>query len=156
MMTSVPYDAYDAHPSTPNGQTLMLPPEGTVPVGYEPDVYGPEEPEAIRAGEELINPIEPSPEALDRGQRVFETICFVCHGPEGEGNGPIIGRFPNPASLLSEHARSYPDGRIFHVITHGQGLMPSHAVQVLPADRWKVILHVRRLQAASLPEGGSP
>jgi hypothetical protein len=42
----------------------------------------------------------------------------------------------------------YPDGRIFHVITRGQGLMASYAVQVLPEDRWAVILHVRTIQRA--------
>ena len=151
MLVSVPYDAYDANPATASGQTLMLPPEGTIPVGWIPFPYGPGEEEAIRAGEELVNPVEPSPEALARGKKVFETMCFVCHGPGGQGDGPIIGRFPNPASLLADHARSYPDGRIFHVITWGQGLMPSHAVQILPEDRWRVILYVRQLQRGSAP-----
>ncbi len=42
----------------------------------------------------------------------------------------------------------YPDGGFFHVITRGQGLMASYAVQVLPEDRWAVILHVRTIQRA--------
>lgn len=153
MFESVPYDAYDERPSSPSGVPLelRLPPEGTVPIGHFSDPYAPTEADAIRAGEELVNPEAPSEEALTRGRHVFETMCLVCHGPEGEGDGPIIGRFPNPASLLAEHARSYSDGRIYHVISHGQGLMPSHAVQVLPADRWRVVLYVRALQAAAAP-----
>ena len=35
------------------------------------------------------------------------------------------------------------------VYARGQGIMPSHAAQVLPEDRWRVVLHLRRLQ-----EGG--
>ena len=149
MYVSLAYDAYDPNPNTPNGQTLLLPPEGTVPVDFHPFDYLEGEPEAIRAGEELLNPFQPTPVNLERGKEVYETICIVCHGPGGEGDGPIIGRFPNPPNLLAEHARSYPDGRIYHVITRGQGLMPSHAVQVRPDDRWKTILYVRQLQ-----EGG--
>jgi mono/diheme cytochrome c family protein len=142
MMESVPREYYER---------ILLPPEGTIPVGYHPFPFGEGEDEAIRAGEELVNPFEPSPEVLRRGREVFETMCMVCHGARGEGDGPIIGRFPNPPSLVAERARSFPDGRIFHVITRGQGIMPSHAVQVLPDDRWKVVLYLRELQA-----GGDP
>jgi len=138
MMESVPHEDYER---------ILLPPEGTIPVGYYPFTYGESEEEAIRAGEELVNPFEPTPEVLARGQQVFETMCLVCHGVGGEGDGPIIGRFPNPPNYLSERTRGFPDGRIFHVITRGQGIMPSHAVQVRPDDRWKVVLYVRELQA---------
>lgn len=138
MMESVPHEDYER---------ILAPPEGTIPVGYYPFTYGDSEEEAIRAGEELVNPIEASPEVLQRGRQVFETMCLVCHGAGGEGDGPIIGRFPNPPNLRAERATGFPDGRIFHVITRGQGIMPSHAVQVLPDDRWKVVLYVRELQS---------
>ncbi len=101
---------------------------------------------AYRAGAELRNPFAPTPEALARGKRVYETICVVCHGPQGQGDGPIIGRFPNPPSLTADRAKGLPDGQLFHIITRGQGIMPSHAVQVLPEDRWRAVLHVRQLR----------
>jgi len=146
MLESIPYDDYDPHPDTAAGQTLMLPPEGTVPIGFVPFDYGTGDDEALRAGQELQNPLEATPDELARGRHVYETMCLVCHGVGGEGDGPIIGRFPNPPSLLAERAMTFPDGRIYHIITRGQGIMPSHAVQVRPPDRWRVILHVRRLQ----------
>lgn len=147
MMESVPYEYYDG---------ALAPPEGTIPIDFHPFPYGEGDEEAARAGEELVNPFEPTPEVLRRGREVFETMCLVCHGAGGEGDGPIIGRFPNPPSLLAERARSFPDGRIFHVITRGQGIMPSHAVQVRPDDRWKVVLYVRELQLGDDDEGGTP
>ena len=57
------------------------------------------------------------------------------------------------AELASDHAtaaraKGYPDGRIVHVISRGQGIMPAHAAQVLPEDRWRVVLYVRALQGA--------
>jgi hypothetical protein len=42
------------------------------------------------------------------------------------------------------------DGQMFHVLTKGQGNMPSYAVQVAPEDRWKAILHVRTLQKGAV------
>ena len=62
---------------------------------------------------------------------------------------PIIGRFPNPPNLLADRAREFSDGRLFHIISLGQGIMSPYAAQLLPDDRWRVILYVRTLQ--SLP-----
>lgn len=146
MLRSVPYDTYDRNGVTKSGQTLQLPPEGTVPREGAAFPYGPGPEEARRAGAELRNPIVPSPAALRRGQQVYDTVCAVCHGAQGAGDGPIIGRFPNPPALTAEHAKQLPDGRIYHIITRGQALMPSHAAQVLPRDRWHVILYLRQLQ----------
>ena len=149
MVDSGVVHAYDKTDATKNGQSLMLPPEGSVPVGFTPFLYGSGPEEASRAGRELKNPFEATPSNLARGRQVFETICYVCHGLKGEGDGPIIGRFPNPPSLMAARAKGFADGRIFHVITRGQGIMPSHAVQVLADDRWRVILHLRQMQEAA-------
>ena len=46
-----------------------------------------------------------------------------------------------------EHAINMADGQMFHVISTGQGNMASYASQVEREDRWRAILHVRRLQA---------
>ncbi len=148
MMEAIPYESYAASSVTADGKAMLLPPEGTVPVDFQPFAYGADEDAAILAGAELINPLEATPDNLRRGRQVYESMCQICHGPGGDGDGPIIGRFPNPPSFLAEHARSYPDGQIYHVITRGQGIMPSHAVQVLPDDRWRVVMHLRQLQAA--------
>lgn len=149
MHFSVPYDAYDPNPVTHSGETLLLPPDGTVPLSGAAFPYGPEPAEAERAGRELANPLEATAANLGRGKQVFENVCIVCHGPGGAGDGPVIGRFPNPPSLTAAHARGYPDGRIVHVISRGQGIMPPHAAQVLIEDRWRLVLYLRELQGGS-------
>ena len=158
MFQSVSYKAYDPNPVLARGQTLQLPPEGTVPLERAASAFGPGPEEAQRAGRELRNPVAVTAATLKRGQRVYESVCVVCHGPQGQGDGPIIGRFPNPPSLLAERARGMADGQVFHIITRGQGIMPSHAAQVLPDDRWRVIHHLRQLQGVlpRLGEGPPP
>lgn len=146
MDQSVPYDTYDPNPVTANGQTLLMPPEGTIPLGHHPFLYGPGEAEAARAGKDLTNPVDPTPEALARGAQVYSTFCAICHGDGGAGDGPIIGRFPNPPSLLARRARELPAGTLFHVISRGQGIMASYSVQIRADDRWRLVHHVRRLQ----------
>jgi mono/diheme cytochrome c family protein len=149
MYYSVPYDSYDPNPVLRGGQTLLTPPEGTVPMTGEAFAYGPGPEEALRAGVELSNPETTDAATLARGKQVYENVCAVCHGPAGQGDGPIIGRFPNPPSLTAARARTLPDGHIVHIISRGQGIMPPHAAQVTLADRWRVVLHLRQLQGGA-------
>ena len=148
MVDSVPVDPYDRDPLGKGHYSIYKAPEGSVPHGYVPFRYGKDKKEAERAGRELLSPLQGSAADLKRGQFVFDTWCAVCHGPKGEGDGPVIGagRFPGPPSLLADRARNLADGHLFHIVTHGQGIMPSYAVQVRPADRWKAIAWVRKLQ----------
>jgi mono/diheme cytochrome c family protein len=146
MVDSVPFDTFSPNPVTHDGKTLMLPAKGTIPRGFTPFHYGPGPVEAERAGRELSSPVPESPEVLARGEKVFRTFCTPCHGAAGQGDGPVVPRFPQPPSLTAAHAKAMPDGRIFHVITHGQGLMPSHASQIAADDRWRAIHWVRSLQ----------
>ena len=152
MADSVPYDTFAPNPNTPDGKTLLAPPQGTVARGHLPLHFAAGKEEAERAGRELKSPLQPTPENLKRGEAVFQSRCFPCHGRTGQGDGPVIPAFPMPPPLTAEHARGLPDGQIFHIVSFGQGLMPSHAAQVRPEDRWKVLFYLRALQA----KGGKP
>jgi mono/diheme cytochrome c family protein len=128
---------------------MRSPVPGTVPRGFTPYRY--EAKDSLLAQSELENPLPRTSEVLGRGQRVFMTYCVVCHGPKGDGQGYIVPKFPMPPSLLSQKVSEWRDGRIYHVITRGQNLMPSYASQILPEDRWAVIHYVRALERAANP-----
>jgi mono/diheme cytochrome c family protein len=153
MIDPVPYESFSANPVLPGGRTNQPPPPGAIALGETPFAYGPGPDEAARAGRELVNPLAAAsaPADVARGEQVFRAVCAACHGPTGQGDGPIVPRFPAPPSLTAAHAIALPDGQLFHVMMRGQGLMPSHAPQVAPADRWRVVLFVRALQ-----KGGQP
>ena len=147
MQYSPAYRSQTANPVLPNGMTEQPPVFGTLPRGFEPFHYGPEPAEAERAGRELKNPFTATPENLARGQYIFSNYCLVCHGATGGGDGPLVPKYPNPPSYVTEKSKALPDGNMFHVITVGRNNMPSHAAQVSADDRWKVILYIRKLQA---------
>ena len=128
---------------------MRNPVPGTIPVGYTPYRYAAGD--SLLAGQELVNPLPRTQAVLERGHTVFMNTCVVCHGPEGDGQGYIVPIYPMPPSLHSLKVRNWPDGRIFHVITRGQNLMPSYATQILPEDRWAVIHYVRALERSHLP-----
>ncbi len=135
-----------AHDGLPEGMIMQLPPEGAVARGSRPFHYGPSAAERKRAGAELTNPVAPSPEALKRGKRAYETFCLPCHGAGGNGDGPLIPKYPNPPSFRSKQTKALSDGEMFHTITLGWKKMASYASQLEPDERWEVIRYVRTLQ----------
>ncbi len=146
MYESTSYKAQKEDANSKDGAAARVPPEGTVPRGFQPYHYGVNETD--RAGKELRNPLLSTHANMGRGQKIFNIYCIVCHGLKGTGEGFVVPPFPRPPSLLTEKIRNWPDGSIFHVITRGQNIMPSYAVQIQPDDRWAVILYVRALQRA--------
>ncbi len=151
MRYSVPYDSFAANPVFGDGKTLRRPAPGTIPRGFLPFPYGPDE--AERAGRELENPWPATPEVLARGEHLYRTFCRVCHGETGAGDGPLVPEIAPPPAYTSTGVRDYPPGRIFHVVTRGTGRMPSYRVQISRDDRWKLVHWVARLQRG---EGGAP
>ncbi|MFO7693150.1 MAG: cytochrome c [Vicinamibacterales bacterium] len=134
----------DVFGARPTG--LMEPQPGTVAVGESPYPYA--QSEADRAGAELVNPIQPSPEAVAHGKFVYENVCIACHGPKGAGDGHVTALFPKPPSLMTQKVRDWPDGQLFHRPMRGQNSMPSHSRQVDATDAWSVILYIREMQKA--------
>lgn len=130
-----------------NGASVLMPPEHTIARGHKP--YRLED--AEEAGARLVNPLALTRASLERGQKIYNIYCMACHGDRGHGDGPIVNPYPIPKSLHSDDMRRWKDGHLFHVITKGQGIMPSYAQQVAPEDRWAVINYVRALQRAENP-----
>lgn len=137
MVESVPYDAFAKNPVFPDGKTLREPVPGTVARGARP----------IRDARALANPFRSTPEVVERGRKVFQSICAACHGPGGRGDGAATKRgVPPPPSLLGERLRALKDGEIFQIVTFGQGNMAPHAALVERDDRWKVVHFLRTLK----------
>ena len=78
----------------------------------------------------------------------------MCHGIDGQAGTPVAGNMAlrPPPSLLHEHLRQAPAGRIFAAITEGYGFMPSYAAELPVRDRWAVVGYVRALQLAQRAE----
>ncbi len=152
MVVSVPYNAHDPNENFVDGKTLQYASEGQINRENFPLHYQVSPEEAVRAGEELYSPFSDTVDYDNvRGEKVFTTFCQPCHGIGGLGDGAVVKKgFPPPPSFFAEHARNIKDGQMFHILTYGQGNMPSLASQVNRLDRWRAILHIRELQKKSL------
>lgn len=96
------------------------------------------------------NPVEANEASLERGQELYALHCALCHGPQGQGNGPFsafLRTYP-PADLTAANSVNLSDGAIFLTITHGvEDRMPAlHQNIPVVEDRWHVVNYVRELQ----------
>lgn len=147
MAHSLAYETYSANPNFEDGSTMRTPPEGTVPRGQLPYEYPATLEGRTQAGLELQNPLEPLPEVIERGKELYTVFCSNCHGTLGDGKGDLFtsGKYPiPPKSLITEEFKAKPQGETFHVITRGWGVMGSHAAQIKPEDRWKIVTYVEK------------
>ena len=101
-----------------------------------------------RAGLELNSPIAMTDETVAEGKVIYQRFCIHCHGKTGQGDGtvPSNSEYPPPPSYTSNNLKDLPEGKMFHTITYGKGMMGSHASQLNKKDRWLVIQYVKYLQ----------
>lgn len=147
-MYKQPYvQAMEADRLNPAINTLRTPPAGTVPVDWVPFP----QPADVTGMDHLANPLPLTPAVLAKGRQIFDTYCIVCHGPKADGLGYIVPKMTQPPALIAGAPLLFSDGRIFSIITGGQGNMPSYQTELDPAERWAVIRYVRVLQRAANP-----
>jgi cytochrome c553 len=131
------------------------PPVGTIPFQADPNMAQfmfpyplkntPEDYE--RAATEIHSPLQSNKANIERGANIYSHMCTHCHGKEGHGdgaiakNGKILG-IPDYSTKLKD----LPEGKIFHTLTYGKGLMGQHASQLTKLDRWQVVEWVKCLQ----------
>ena len=151
MYYSEPYNAYSPNPVLNDSVTMLTPVEGTIPRGYEAYPYKRRSyPDQLKAGEELVNPVEVNAETLAGGKEQYMIFCASCHGPMGKGDGFLYKskKFTaKPTSLVESYVQGQRDGEIYHIITMGSlsGLMGPHGGQITPENRWKIINYMRSI-----------
>lgn len=107
------------------------------------------------AGDSLTSPLAQVGKAeIEAGQEIYTLMCTQCHGEEGKGDGALSrnGHIQGIPSY-SDKLKDLPEGKMFHTLTYGKGLMGSHASQLSQKDRWLVIEYIKVLQqGGEMPE----
>lgn len=117
--------------------------------------------DSLALSENIKNPLDSSAAILADGKILYEIYCDHCHGAKGTGDGKVAAggvkivvngeekersTYNGVANLTSDALKNISEGHIFHVITHGKGLMWPHGSQISPEDRWKISKYVKTLQ----------
>lgn len=136
----------EKQPSIRPQEAPLLPPPGAVPrQGREPRM------DRVKAGEQLRNPVAPTPASLENGKRLFLIYCALCHGPDAKGGGPVAAKFIPPPDLTLELFRQRPDGFLYGTIRDGGALMPGQGEALSSRERWDVVNYLRILQGKTSP-----
>ncbi len=61
--------------------------------------------------------------AQSDGQKLFDTNCAKCHGPDGSG-GTVVGKAVGAKDLRAAEAKKMTDAEIYTQIDQGKGNMP--------------------------------
>lgn len=157
MYRSPSIETYGVNTNFADSMSARLPVAGTISQGSMPGQASlidalpyayPNTPEGYEsAGLNLKSPFEKTEMTTAQGKVIFEKMCMHCHGSQGGGDGSLIatGKFPPPPAYNGP-LKTLPEGKMFHTITYGKGLMGSHASQLSKTDRWKVIHYIQELQ----------
>lgn len=155
MYRSPSYETYSSNPLFADSSTARQPVAGTVARGdntyndYDRLPYPfPNTPEGYEAaGTGFHSPLMKNDTTLAEGKTLYTNFCSHCHGAAGKGDGAVaLNNGPVPPAYDSETIKNLPEGKMFHSITWGKNMMGSHASQVTPTQRWKIIMYVQTLQ----------
>lgn len=108
--------------------------------------------EFLTMAKTLTNPVEPTPENLARGKKIFTSTgaCYTCHGIEGKGDGEAgVGLFPPPRNFTDPKFHGLrTDGELYWVVRHGSPgtSMFAYAPQIISEeDAWYAVSYVQTL-----------
>ena len=89
------------------------------------------------------NPLQPKPELIAGGRKVFLRECAQCHGERGEG-----GKRKHAPNLAQPAVQEQSDGALFWMITNGNPRREMPAWSRLPGlQRWQLVLFLRTLKS---------
>lgn len=151
--TTYPIDFFSAMHYQHSFRTLepprFLSPEGAVPQqGRAPSFTT----EQIL---QLQNPVEADEASIAIGQQVYDVNCAVCHGGDGNGNGPMAEYLVNnearpPADLTAERLVNVEDNHFYNVVTNGlPPYMPAFGNLIQGENIWHLVNYIRELQGGA-------
>jgi len=102
---------------------------------------------APKSANAMKNPFVNDENAAKKGKRIFNQICFICHGLKGDGKGVGgVSLNPKPANFLSMRVRGESDGAIFWKMTEGNPPMASYKDIYTKEQRWQLVSYIRQLE----------
>lgn len=87
--------------------------------------------------------------SVARGDSLFHTVCWTCHGKTLIGDGPVTAKFIPPPDLLAEGTRQRSDGYIYMYMRHGGAIMPAYGNALSSRDAWSIVHYIRHMQKVS-------
>ncbi|MGV6830970.1 MAG: c-type cytochrome [bacterium] len=150
MYESLSYEAYGEYEIFANadGQSALLPPEGTIARGHSAYQYENTNEDYELAKAELTSPLDSTQVDYARGKELYDIYCGICHGNKGKGQGNLVKREKIlGVPSYADAGRAITEGSTYHVIYYGKNAMGSYAGQINEEERWQVAAYVMKLKS---------
>jgi cytochrome c len=109
------------------------------------------------AAKAMKNPVDPTPQSIASGKKVYDKYCANCHGEKGDGTGEkaatlIAAGQPKPSDLTDDKwDHGSTDGEIFVNIRDGVGTRGAMnglngRPGVSDTDMWNIVNYVRTMK----------
>lgn len=86
-------------------------------------------------------------DASPRGERLYRVNCLHCHGPSGDGTGPVAAYLKEkPANLRSERIQNTTHEELYEIVTHGKDVMPAFRGELSADERSTVVQYIKTLK----------
>jgi mono/diheme cytochrome c family protein len=76
---------------------------------------------------------------------LYAQRCLGCHGPGGQGNGPLAASLPVQPPDFRDSVRQKSNSQIRRIIAEGRGVMPAFDPALRPAEVTDMLQMVRFL-----------
>ncbi len=91
----------------------------------------------------------------DKGKQTYTIYCVTCHGPEGDGQGPVGKALNPPPRDFTKGDFKYggKDQDLYDIISNGAAikggspLMAPWGAVITEGDRWNLVKFIRTLRA---------
>ena len=92
----------------------------------------------------IKNPYPKTEELILEGEKIYNTLCWTCHGKSGDGKGPAASNLtPPPVSFKSNLFSKQQDGEIFYKISNGRGMMMPYKHYLNEKQRWLLVNYLK-------------
>ncbi len=107
---------------------------------------------------------EATGQSVLEGYKTFNRFCFLCHGRDGRGHGPLAEKLPVSPANLSESIKveQKTDRELFRTIQgsapHGtvSASMPRWGLAISEHDIYTLVDYIRFLHDSKFPQIGNP
>ena len=101
---------------------------------------------APKESKTLVNPLAEDAKSISTGSKIYQQLCWTCHGKTGLGDGPAARSLRvKPLNFQSELFQDQTDGEIFWKISEGKGEMASYKNSYNETMRWSLVNYLRTL-----------
>ena len=94
--------------------------------------------------------VDADAKTLATGKKIYDKICWACHGMHGKGDGPVsITLTVKPANFENNDIKGKTDDQLFNSIYNGYKTMNAYKGNLTKEEVNSTVAYIRKLQVSN-------